>query len=127
MIKRFLDYTGFTQTATVSREQRFARSVLKKEAKIGGQLFGAVPKGVNRQFFCLDEYTWIWYEQWIENRQQYSRTTKYIIRPTGIVKAQDGQDYRLVSRKEANRLLAAAKSYQAQVDKKVYQPLLNSL
>lgn len=38
--------------------------VIRQAAKIGGSLFGEVPKNHNRQFFCLDEDTWVWHDEW---------------------------------------------------------------
>ena len=40
------------------------RELIQLESEIGAQLFGEIPKGHRREFFCLDEKTWIWYEEW---------------------------------------------------------------
>lgn len=127
MIGRFLRFTGFTQTDEMDQEEKFRRNVIRHEAKVGGELFGPVPKGVRREFFCLDEHTWIWHEEWTENGQNKSKTTRYSVRPNGIVKAQDGHSYHLVKGEEAQRLLEAARAYQKRVEREVYQPILNSV
>ena len=47
-------------------EQRAAdaeRNLIRYEAKVGGDLFGPIPAGHRRDFFCLDEHTWIWHEK----------------------------------------------------------------
>lgn len=127
MIGRLLQITGFSQPDEIGSEERFRRNVIRHEAKVGGELFGPVPKGVRREFFCLDEHTWIWYEEWTDNGQEKSKTTRYSVRPNGIVKAQDGHGYHLVKGEEAKRLLEAAHAYQKKVEREVYQPILNSV
>jgi len=92
------------------------RAVLRKEAEIGGTVFGPVPVGVRREFFCLDTHTWIWHEEWTDtNRQQHVRTTRYDIRPHGIFKAQDGQTYRPLTQDEAINLYFAVREYNKSV------------
>ena len=44
------------------------RQLIRRESKIGSQLFGQVPSGRSREFFCLDERTWVWSESWYELR-----------------------------------------------------------
>lgn len=108
-----------------SKRTRLYRAFLRREAEIGGRLFGPVPKGGRREFFCLDEYTWIWHEEWLNVKgERQVRTTRYDVRPTGIVKAQDGQrDYQQVSDKEAKRLIQAAHAYQKRVKQELYSPV----
>jgi hypothetical protein len=72
----------------------------------------------------LDRYTWIWYEEWTEKGHRRSRTVRYNVTRNGVLKAQDGQGYRLVSDEEAQRLLHAAQTYQQKVETEVYQPIL---
>lgn len=127
MIGRFLRFTGFNQHDEMSQMEKFRRNVVRHEAKIGGELFGPVAEGVRREFFCLDEHTWIWYEEWNENGQAKSKTIRYNVRPNGIVKAQDGHSYHLVKGEEARRLLDAARAYKSRVENEVYQPILTSV
>lgn len=103
------------------REAELYRGLLRREAKIGGEIFGSVPAGGKREFFCLDEHTWIWHEEWLnQNGQRQIKTTRYDIRPTGILKAQDGQTYQHVSIEEAERLLQAAKLYETRIRSELY-------
>ena len=44
------------------------RDLLRQESKIGANLFGPIPKGHRRDFFCLDEATWIWHEEWKDEK-----------------------------------------------------------
>ncbi len=97
------------------------RELLKREAKIGGQVFGPIQAGNRREFFCLDDHTWVWYEEWVnENGQRQAVTTRYEITKRGILKAQDGTQYQFVQTHEADRLMNAIRSYYQLVSKHVY-------
>lgn len=97
------------------------RDLIRKEAAIGGELFGAVPKNGRREFFCLDEHTWVWHEEWVDaHGQHHAITTRYDVRPHGIFKAQDGQPYQPLSREEARNLRQAARLYYKRVRVAVY-------
>src|SRR3989344_2929017 len=103
------------------RRAELYRNLIRHEAKIGGQLFGPVPKGHRREFFCLDRHTWIWHEEWVDNSGvRRTKTTRYDIRPDGILKAQDGHHYQQVSPQEARHLYDAAKLYKDRVHAEIY-------
>ncbi len=120
MISKILKLTG-TQSEQ-QRKDKLYRDIMRHEAKIGGELFGPVPLGGRREFFCLDEYTWIWYEEWSDNAgQRQSRTTRYDVRPgSGITKIQDGQRYQQLSEGETLRLVDAMKNYERRVNAELY-------
>lgn len=103
----------------------FERELIRREAEIGGRLFGPVPKGHHRQFFCLDQHTWVWYEEWIKDGKRQTVTTRYEVRPSGILKAQDGQGYRRLSGAEARNLYRATELYRQQVGAE-YQRILQA-
>ncbi len=110
-----------TQKGELARINRY-RQLLQAEAKIGGELFGAVPEGTRREFFCLDDTTWVWHEEWLDqNGQRHIQTTRYDVRPSGILKAQDGRGYQMVTQAEAQNLIRAVKLYRERVLKDVYQ------
>ncbi len=106
------------------REERQAelyRNLIRHEAKIGGQLFGPIPKGGRREFFCLDKRTWVWHEEWIDPSGQHrTKTTRYDVRPDGILKAQDGQPYRMVTKDELRNLYHATQLYGQRVKSELY-------
>lgn len=92
------------------------RQLLRKEAKMGGQLFGPVPAGHRREFFCLDRYTWVWHEEWIDaTGSQRAVTTRYDIRPQGILKSQGTSSYQLVRGTELRNFYHAARLYRDNV------------
>ncbi|MDB5164691.1 MAG: hypothetical protein JWL89_317 [Candidatus Saccharibacteria bacterium] len=105
----------------LSNDQRRAKlmsDLIHEEAKIGGQLFGPVPQGHHRQFFCLDEYTWVWHEEWTENGQRQVMTTRYTVHPGGVLKSQGDGRYLPVSMDEARNLFKATQLYQRRIDAK---------
>jgi hypothetical protein len=107
----------------VVEQKRIAiyRNLLKREAAIGGEIFGPIPKGGRREFFCLDESTWVWHEEWTDdNGQRQIRNTRYDVRPSGILKAQNGQAYSKLSPQEAKNLEAAIHTYVQRVKKDIY-------
>lgn len=107
-----------------ARSARIYRNIIRDAAKMGGELFGPVHEGVRREFFCLDERTWVWHEEWTDaNSMHHVRTTRYDVRPHGIFKAQDGIPYQPVTPEEAERLYAAAIKYQHNLHAK-FDPLL---
>lgn len=99
------------------RKAELYRNLIRREAKIGGQLFGPVAPGGRREFFCLDEHTWIWHEEWMDQKgQRQIRTTRYDVRPNGVLKSQDGQATQYVTGDEAKRLYSVVDLYNQRVD-----------
>jgi hypothetical protein len=102
------------------RKAELYRNFIRHEAKVGGKLFGPTPPNVRREFFCLDERTWVWHEEWVDqNGEARVQTTRYDVRPDGILKSQHGK-YQQVGPDEARRLYAAVKMYNKAVDREVY-------
>lgn len=97
------------------------RELIQRESVIGGSLFGAIPEGHHRQFFNLDRTVWVWYEEWIENGKQESRTTRYEVHENGILKVQDGAPYYYIEGHELDNLLMAIKQYYEHVARDVYK------
>lgn len=109
---------------TVQRKADLYSNLIRHEAKIGGEVFGPVPAGHRREFFCLDEHTWVWHEEWRDSAGvQHVRTTRYDMRPDGILKAQNGH-YRRVDAQEAGRLSKAIDVYMERVNREMYNGLI---
>ncbi len=103
------------------RKAREYRELIRREAKLGGTLFGPVPEGVRREFFCLDINTWIWHEEWTDqNGVRHMVTTRYDVRPDGVLKAQDGQPYTYIDLEEGRRLYKTVNLYKKLVHKELY-------
>jgi len=109
-----------------TEDQRLAeahRNLIRREAKIGGQLFGPIPAGHQREFFCLDEHTWVWHEAWTDKTgQQQSVTTRYEVRPDGVLKIQNNHAYQSLSFGEALNLYQAVAHYEKRVASLYGQP-----
>lgn len=99
------------------QRQAMHQNILRFEAKVGGTVFGPIPQGHRREFFCLDEHTWVWYEEW-KDKDGITRTmtTRYDVRPNGIVKIQDNHPSRYVSAEEGRNLHRAVNEYNRKVD-----------
>ena len=121
MLKKLLSTVINPNQRQDDRKAELYRNLIRREAKIGGQVFGEIPKDTRREFFCLDEYTWIWHEEWKDENGQYqTKTTRYDVRPSGILKAQDGQPYQRVTPDEAVRLAQASQQYFQRVKSELY-------
>ncbi len=119
MIRKMFD--SITAKARADRREELYRAFKRREAKIGGELFGPIPSGVRREFFCLDRHTWVWHEEWTDQAgQRQSRTVRYNVRPNGILKAQDNQAYQPVSAQETENLYQATQQYKQRVLQEVY-------
>lgn len=103
-----------TQSAEEYRANLY-RSLIQHEAKIGGELFGPIPKGTRREFFCLDRHTWVWHEEWTDQAGHHAVTTRYDVRPTGVVKSQGTNSYQTLSAPEAKNLYRAIQLYYQKV------------
>lgn len=98
------------------------RQLIQLESEIGREVFGPVPDGHRREFFCLDATTWIWYEEWTnEHKQTKALTTRYEVHPNGILKAQDGTNYKFIEGEELQNLAIAARMYYELTMRKIYK------
>ena len=98
------------------------RELLRLESAIGAEIFGKIPSGHHRQFFCLDEKTWIWHEEWVdENRKSQTTTIRYEIVDHGVLKVQEGARYSYLEGPELQNFALAIRMYYEQVARKVYK------
>jgi len=119
MLRKLFNSSNLQNNAQARAD--FNRELIRKEAVIGGTLFGKIPAGHRRDFFCLDNRTWVWHEEWTDRAgERFVQTTRYDVRPSGIVKMQDGQTYQSISPGEANNLLEAVQIYYRRVLSEVY-------
>ncbi len=99
------------------------RQLIKLESQIGRTLFGEIPKGHDREFFCLDADTWVWHEAWKDtNGKQIQQTVRYEVRPDGILKVEnEGRHSTLVKGQELANLTLAVRMYQEKVIRDIYK------
>lgn len=103
-------------------KQLTVRELLTLESQIGAQLFGPIPKGHRREFFCLDESTWIWHEEWNDEKgRPQQATTRYEVHTNGILKVQAGARYQYITGQELDNLTMATRLYYEQVARGVYK------
>ncbi len=94
------------------QKQEILSALMRREANLNKSIFGPIPKGVKRDFFCLDKHTWIWYEEWTdENGKAQKITTRYVVRPTEILKSQNGGAYYRLTIAEAKNFQKATAKY----------------
>jgi hypothetical protein len=106
------------------KEQIAERRLIHFESQFGRNIFGPIPKGHNRDFFCLDENTWIWHEDWTdEDGKRQVLSTRYVIRPAGAIKSQNGSAYQQLEAEEADHLFRAIKKYATLAESKYNQIL----
>lgn len=103
------------QQREAQREAELYKALIHHEAKIGGELFGPVAKGGRREFFCLDERTWVWHEEWTDKAGHHVVTTRYDVRPNGVFKSQGNNSYQALSAQEARNLYNAMCLYYQRV------------
>jgi hypothetical protein len=98
------------------------KELIRLESQIGAKLFGEIPAGHKREFFCLDARTWVWHEEWSDNLdgRTKTQTIRYEVRDSGILKSIDGQDYAWVPAEEAENLAHAAVLYHQYVSAEIY-------
>ena len=93
-------------------QQDDLRDIIRYEAKLGGQLFGPTPPKHRREFFCLDEHTWVWHEEWSDDTNHHQMvTTRYDVRTNGIFKTQGHRPYTRLSQQELENFHEAVQLY----------------
>jgi hypothetical protein len=103
-----------------------SRDLLRREAEIGGKLFGPTPKGSSRKFFHLENNIWVWVEEWTVKGRKHSKTTKYLLKPNDLLKSVNGSHYERTSLQEAIHFEQAVKLYVEEVDSKLYGNVIKS-
>ena len=105
--------TASRQRAQQQKRAEAHRSLLHFGARLGGEVFGPIPKGHRREFFCLDERTWVWHEEWTDpsTKKYHVVTTRYDIQPHSILKSQGDRSYQQLSAQEARNFYNAVKLY----------------
>ncbi|MDO4773583.1 MAG: hypothetical protein Q4A37_00425 [Candidatus Saccharibacteria bacterium] len=98
------------------------RELIQLESQIGATIFGDVPHHVTRrEFFNLDEDTWIWHEEvtYPDGRTE-ELTTRYEVQERGILKIQPNYQYSYLEGAELQNFVLAVKEYYERVARQVY-------
>lgn len=99
------------------------RELIQLESEIGAMIFGEKPSHVKRrEFFNLDEKTWIWHEEIVgKDGKTQELTTKYEIQPQGILKVQPNYKYSYLEGAELENFVLAVKEYYERVARRIYK------
>lgn len=99
------------------------RELLRLESEIGSKLFGEIPVGHRREFFCLDATTWIWHEEWVDpkTKKHEQMTTRYEVNQKGVLKVLEGARYEYIEGTELTNLATATRLYYEQVARNIYK------
>lgn len=102
------------------REDELYNRLIHHEGQIGSKLFNKSPNSVLREFFCLDEVTWIWYEEWIgRDGEVHKHEIRYEVRPDSVVKFTGGH-YSYLTKTEAEHFFDAVRAYKGKVMSELY-------
>lgn len=118
--------SGISKQRAAQRKAEIERSLIHHEAKIGGELFGPIAPGHRREFFCLDERTWVWHEEWKDDAgKHHAVTTRYDVRPSQILKSQGHFAYQALSKEEEKNFFQAVKLYMDRIQND-YRQIISS-
>lgn len=103
-------------------EKMTERELIQLESEIGRKIFGPVPPGHRREFFCLDEKTCIWHEEYKgSDGKPVTSTTRYEFLGDKVLKAHNGARYSYLEGDELKNLLIAVNSYYERVMRGIYK------
>ena len=95
--------------------------LLNAESAVGRTLFGPVPVGHQREFFALRRNTWMWYENWFDERGEVQEISlRYEVHPDGVYKKPLGGVYAKISGAELDNFVTAARMYHERVKQELY-------
>jgi hypothetical protein len=105
----------------ISKQEELNSKFLNKESVVGSKIFGPKPHDGRREFFCLDEFTWVWHEEWYDKyTEKQVQTTRYDVRTNGIYKSVNGGHVSALTPDETKSFQDAVKEYVKRVKKEVY-------
>lgn len=111
----------FKKNSPEDRKKSVTQDLIRRESELTRDIFGPVPRGTRREFFCLDKNTWVWYEEWTDANGKLNQvTTRYVVRPKEIIKSQNGGAYHKLSYDEAHNFHKATHSYYEKVKNGLY-------
>ena len=96
------------------------KMIRRESDLVGSQLFGVIPEGHVREFYCLDEHTWVWSEEWEKGGTKQKRVIRYELGENNVIKNIDGV-YKKIGEVELKNLRQAIRVYYAEVMKNIYK------
>jgi hypothetical protein len=113
-------YTSFVKKVLSEKDaeivSKLRTSLLKIEARVGAKIFGGTDGVYRREFYCLDNHTWVFKQA---DQEGNKLTTYFDVRPSGVFKLKGGSYCKLES-VELHRFVEAVKIYQQKVMQEIY-------
>ena len=120
----FTNFFRSNPVRAVDDSEAYRQELLRREIEATKGIFGPVKPGTIRDFFCVDQHTWIWYEEWTDEAGHRKRmTTRFDVRGGNVAKSQNGGEYKLLSAEELQNFKASVAAYIQTVKKSVYSEL----
>ena len=86
--------------------------ILRYSARLGGTLFGPIPENHNRQFFCLDSHTWVWHDDWVDEKgKRHIQNFQYKVSANSIIKIVNNNSAQQLNETELDNFYQAVKAY----------------
>ncbi len=110
-----------TKKRAKTKDERI-KQLIDIEAEIGGTVFGPTQPDEDRRFYCLDECTWVYQNEYRDliTGKKKQMIIRYELHPNGVLKVVNGNNHSMVQDDEAKRLTEAIKLYYKLVMEKVY-------
>ncbi|MCL2001836.1 hypothetical protein FWG76_00315 [Candidatus Saccharibacteria bacterium] len=91
------------------------------ESAVGAKIFGALPEGRRREFFCHTPTEWFWHEEWTDEYGLAKRqTVRYIVSGGQVIKKQVGQPNTVLAGPELKNFTRATRKYLREVKREIY-------
>ena len=101
--------------------RRRRERLVNLESAVGAKVFGVLPEGHRREFFCHTPTEWFWHEEWVDEYGLAKRqTVRYLISGGQVVKKQVGQPNTVLTGLELSNFLRATRKYLREVKREVY-------
>ena len=94
--------------------------LINAESELGRTLFGPIPAGHQREFFCSEKNIWIWHESWEELGEKKEITVRYEVRKDGVYKKTKNMSYKKIEGSELENFRKALHAYLKIVKEKLY-------
>ena len=99
--------------SSAERRKSVERELINAESALGRTLFGDVKPGHTREFFCLRENVWLWYEDGL--------IIRYEVRQNGVFKRVGTNDFEKVTGPELQHFADATKAYLKLIKRSIYR------
>ena len=101
--------------------KRRREQLVNLESLVGANVFGLVPEGHRREFFCHTPTEWFWHEEWTDEYGMPKRqTVRYIVSGGQVVKKQVGQMNTVLAGAELSNFTRAVRKYLREVKREIY-------